>query len=146
MSDRFRFEGLQIWLKAVEIGEMLYDIADDLEKRRMFRFVDQIRGAALSISNNIAEGSGSSSNREFAQFLNIARRSVFENANMVVVFARRGLLSSAQRDAILDALREESQMLGAFARTLRLRTATVGAIAVLFLAATSVVTLSSLNL
>jgi len=82
----FRFQDLQIWKKAIEIGEKLLDIADELEARKLYRFAEQVRGASLSISNNIAEGSGSFSKNEFAQFLNIARRSTFENANMAIVF------------------------------------------------------------
>ena len=51
----FRFENLNIWKKAIEIGMELFDIADDLEKKRLYRFADQLRGAGLSMSNNIAE-------------------------------------------------------------------------------------------
>jgi four helix bundle protein len=46
----------------------------------------------MSMSNNIAEGSGSSSVKEFSQFLNIARRSTFENANILILLERRGLI------------------------------------------------------
>lgn len=48
----FRFQDLEIWRKAVEIGNKLLDIADDLEKKKLYRFAEQIRGAGLSISNN----------------------------------------------------------------------------------------------
>ncbi len=75
----FRFENLEIWKKAIKIGRLLFDIANDLEKKRLYRFADQLRGAGLSMSNNIAEGSGSHSKREFIQFLNIARRSTLMN-------------------------------------------------------------------
>jgi four helix bundle protein len=63
----------------------LFDIADELEGWHLYRFAEQLRGAAMSMSNNISEGSGSSSNREFIQYLNIARRSTFENANIVAL-------------------------------------------------------------
>ncbi len=66
---------------AIEIADELFDIADDLERRRLYRFAEQLRASAMSMSNNIAEGSGSSSNREFSRFLEIARKSTFENAN-----------------------------------------------------------------
>ena len=110
---------LEIWKKAVDIGEKLLNIADDLENRRLYRFAEQIRGAALSISNNIAEGSGSISNKEFNQFLNIARRSAFENANMLIVFQRRGLLDQESRDSLLKDLEEECKMISGFMRSLK---------------------------
>lgn len=68
----FRFQNLDIWKKAVEIGMELFDIADELDKRHLFRFAEQLRAAGLSMSNNIAEGSGSYSKKEFNQFLNVA--------------------------------------------------------------------------
>ena len=85
---KFRFQDLKIWQLAIEIADELFDIADELDKKRLFRFAEQLRAAGLSMSNNIAEGSGSSSKKEFNNFLNFARRSTFENANLD--FARVG--------------------------------------------------------
>ena len=45
----FRFQKLEIWKKAIQIGHKLLDVGDDLEKRKLYRFAEQIRGAALSI-------------------------------------------------------------------------------------------------
>jgi four helix bundle protein len=56
---KFRFQDLEIWKLAIEIGDVLLDIADELEKKHLYKFSEQLRDAALSISNNIAEGSGS---------------------------------------------------------------------------------------
>ena len=115
----FRFQNLKIWKKAIEIGDKLLDIADDLEKRKLFRFAEQIRGAGLSMSNNISEGAGSLSDKEFANFLNIARRSTFENANMVIVFHRRNLIDSETRDNLLIDLEQECKMITAFIKSLK---------------------------
>jgi len=115
----FRFQDFQIWKKAIEIGDKLLDIADDLEKRKLYRFAEQVRGAGLSMSNNIAEGSGSLSKKEFAHFLNIARRSTFENANMSIVFARRKLISPQVRDELLSELEQECRMITGFIRSLK---------------------------
>ena len=48
----FRFQDLEIWKKAIEIGDKLFDIADDLEKKKLYCFAEQVRGAGLSMSNN----------------------------------------------------------------------------------------------
>jgi hypothetical protein len=45
----FRFENLEIWKKSIDIAERLFDIADDFEKRKLYKFAEQLRGAALSI-------------------------------------------------------------------------------------------------
>jgi four helix bundle protein len=49
---RFRFQDLEVWQLAIEIADKLFDIADDLEKRKLYRFAEQLRGAGMSISNN----------------------------------------------------------------------------------------------
>ncbi len=115
----FRFQDLEIWKKSIEIGDKLLDIADQLEAKKLYRFAEQVRGAGLSISNNISEGSGSFSKKEFVQFLNIARRSTFENANMVIVFERRGLIGRETRDDLLNHLEQECKMISGFIRSLR---------------------------
>jgi len=50
---------------------------------------------------NRAEGSGSSSKKEFKQFLNIARRSTFENANILILLQKRNHISSECLDIFL---------------------------------------------
>ena len=104
MKIKFRFQDLKIWQLAIEIAEELFDIADNLERKKLFRFADQLRGAGMSMSNNIAEGSGSMSKREFKQFLNIARRSTFENANILILLNRRGYISDTDTERISDKL------------------------------------------
>jgi four helix bundle protein len=101
---KFRFQDLKIWQLAIEIADKLFDIADDLEQKRLYRFADQLRGGAMSMSNNIAEGSGSASKREFKQFLNMARRSTFENANILILLQRRALITSESLGKLLNQL------------------------------------------
>ena len=85
----------------------------------MFRFAGQLRGATLSITNNIAEGSGSVSDADFASFLNFARRSVFEVANMLMLLKRDGYLGEADVTGLLNELEEQSKMILAFRRRLK---------------------------
>ena len=89
---KFRFQDLKIWQLAIEIADRLFDIADDLEQKKLFRFAEQLRAAGMSMSNNIAEGSESCSKKEFNNFLNFARRSTFENANILILLERRKLI------------------------------------------------------
>jgi four helix bundle protein len=75
----------------------------------------------LSITNNIAEGSGSDSDDDFSNFLKFSRRSVFEVANMLILFARKGYLNEAEINPLLAELQEQSKMILAFRRTLKLK-------------------------
>ena len=101
---RFRFQDLKIWQLAIEIANELFDVADDLEQKKLYRFADQLKGAGMSMSNNIAEGSGSSSKKDFKQFLNIARRSTFENANILILLKKRDLITEKELEKLLDKL------------------------------------------
>src|SRR2546425_11566023 len=95
MSEtQFRFQDFEIWKKGAGISTELFRLAEDLEKRRLFRFADQLRGATLSITNNIAEGSGSASDIDFANFLNMSRRSVFEVAHILLILTKYKYLLS----------------------------------------------------
>ena len=116
---KFRFQDLEIWQLAIQIADELFDIADDLEQKRLYRFADQLRGSGMSMSNNIAEGSGSSSKKEFRQFLNIARRSTFENANILILLERRKLISKESLDHYLSQLDSLCRQITSFQKYLK---------------------------
>ncbi len=120
MNDHgFRFQHFDIWKRAIAIGGELHDLADTLEARGLRRYAEQLRAAAMSISNNIAEGSGSESDKEFANYLNIAHRSAFETANIVLFLHSKLLLASTETDHLLDELEQVCRMLTAFRRSLK---------------------------
>lgn len=116
---KFRFQDLHIWQFAIEITDDLLDISDSLESRKLFRFAEQLRAAAMSMSNNIAEGSGSTSNRDFNNFLNISHRSTFENANILILLNRRKLISEEKLNQLLEKLDKECRMITNFKKTLK---------------------------
>jgi four helix bundle protein len=120
MNDtQFRFQELEIWKRAAEFSSSFFQLADQLDKQRFFRFAEQLRAAVLSITNNIAEGSGSVSRIDFANFLNMARRSTFEVANILFLLNRSRYVSETDLNKMIGELEEESRMIFAFMRNLR---------------------------
>ena len=117
MED-FRFEKLEIWKDAIELSDSLFDIAERADGKRFYKFGEQLRAATMSISNNIAEGAGSFSDKEFANFLNISRRSVFECANILYIFERRKIIEPLERISIYLYLITLSKKLTNFRKTL----------------------------
>jgi len=117
-NDQFRFENMDIWIRAVDISGPVFEIADQLDVNKKYRFAEQLRSAMLSISNNIAEGSGSVSDKDFSHFLNIARRSIFEVASMLLVFHKHHYIAD-RPTGILAELIQLSKMTYAFRKTLR---------------------------
>ena len=118
LEAKFRFQDLKIWQSAIEIADERFNIADDLERKKLYRFAEQLRGSGMSVSNNIAEGSGSSSKKDFKNYLNFARRSAFENANILIIFARRGLIDTVQLDNNLADLSILSRQITNFQKSL----------------------------
>ena len=117
MDNPFRFQNLEIWQRSAAISFPLFALADQFEGKKHFRWAEQLRSAVLSITNNIAEGSGSYSKAEFAQFLNFSRRSVFETANMLILLSEKVELSEPPK-LLLNELDQISRMIAAFRKTL----------------------------
>ena len=113
----FRFEDLEIWRSARDLAVALHRLSVKLDAKRYYRYAEQLRAAGLSVPNNIAEGSGSLHAAEFKQFLNIARRSVFENASMLLVFETMDLFESGDLDELLASHDRLSRMISSFSRT-----------------------------
>ena len=89
MSKYFRFEDLEIWQEAISIACELFEIADELEAKKLWRFADQLRGAGMSIPNNISESTGTELIGEQRQFLRYSRREIYEAANILVLLYLR---------------------------------------------------------
>jgi four helix bundle protein len=101
IRPHFRFEDLEIWQLAKELAVVFNQVAEKLEQRKLYRYAEQLRAAGLSLSNNIAEGAGSIHDKEFNQFLNIARRSLFEDASMLFVFEAMQLINHEDTTMLL---------------------------------------------
>jgi four helix bundle protein len=117
--DDFRFENLDIWKEAIHLSDILFDYADRADYKKRYKFAEQLRAAAMSISNNIAEGSGSFSDKEFANFLNISRRSIFECANILYIFERRGIIVQSDRTTLYPKLILLSKKITSFRKSLK---------------------------
>ena len=71
-----RFEDLPVWNNAIELAVAVYSLTDRTQFRRRRSLRDQIERAAVSVSNNIAEGFERGTNNELLSFLYIARGDV----------------------------------------------------------------------
>lgn len=114
----FRFEKLDIWKESIKISSDLFEIAERAEKVKKYRFAEQMNGSVLGISNNIAEGSGSISSKEFARYLSIARSSLFETVNLLFIFEKRSLITEDERKAYYDLLLDLSKKIYQFRQAL----------------------------
>jgi four helix bundle protein len=85
-----KFEDLIIWQKSQNIAVNIYNL---FKSTKEFAFRDQIFRAAISISNNIAQGFNRETNKEFIRFLYISRASCSEVKSMLYLSVKIGLIT-----------------------------------------------------
>ena len=78
-----RFEQLPVWQAAIKLGQQIYALTKAPPFRRQRRLRDQLERAAVSVSNNIAEGFKRGTTQELLTFLYIARGSAGEVRSML---------------------------------------------------------------
>jgi len=79
------FKKLEVWRLSFELGKEIYKITDNFPKEETYSITSQLRRAALSISANIAEGTGRSSDKDFLRFLYISMGSLKECENFILM-------------------------------------------------------------
>lgn len=84
MSTAGRFEDLEVFQKARELCKKVYEITKHEEFHKDSRFVQQIHASVGSVMDNIAEGYEWSGNKEFANFLYIAKGSCGEVRSQII--------------------------------------------------------------
>lgn len=84
-----RFEELPVWQEAIRLVDEVYNMTESKGWRGSRSLRDQIERAALSVSNNIAEGFERGTTKELLAFLYIARGSAGEVRSMLCFLERR---------------------------------------------------------
>ena len=102
------FEELAIFQKARELSKKIYPVTNKEGFKSDFRFVQQIRAAAGSIMDNIAEGFERGGNKEFFNFLYIAKGSCGEVRSQLIRANDIGYLTSQEYDELYSECRKLS--------------------------------------
>ncbi len=96
MATIKRFEEIQSWQKARILNQEIGKLIDAGNFNKNFRLIGQIEGSAGSIMDNIAEGFERSVNREFIQFLYIAKGSCGEFRSQLYRAIDRSYINNEQ--------------------------------------------------
>ncbi|WP_295648609.1 four helix bundle protein [uncultured Mucilaginibacter sp.] len=88
----FRFEDLQVWQKALDLGELINQLTKGFPKDELFILTSQIKRAADSVVLNIAEGSTGQTKAVFKQFLRYALGSGIEVVSCLFIAKKRGYI------------------------------------------------------
>ena len=117
-EDRFDFENLKVYQKALEYVDFVYNSTKDFPKTEAFSLTDQFRRASISIALNIAEGTGGS-DAEFNQFLRIARRSIRECVAITEIAYRQGFAGDNFKKSSRYFCLELSRMISGLMKSLK---------------------------
>lgn len=103
-----RFEDLPVWNAAIDLAVAVYALTAKPELAAHHGLKDQIERAAVSVSNNIAEGFERGTNNELLMFLYISRGSAGEVRSMLCLFERLPLAGKLIAELRAIKLRAES--------------------------------------
>jgi four helix bundle protein len=119
MAEIKRFEDLEAWKIARELTRTIYRLSSAGEFARDFGLRDQIRRASVSVISNIAEGFEREGDKEFLQFLAMAKGSCGEVRAQLYVAFDQLYIDEEQFNAISTKAIEVSQMISGLMKYLR---------------------------
>ena len=107
------FEDLIIWQKAQELAVKIYQLADSNKFIvKDFTLKDQLKSAAISISDNIAEGFEYNNNPDFHRFLCIAKGSCGEIRNKILFVKRLKYIDEETGNSLTEEARQLGRQIG----------------------------------
>ena len=84
----FNFEKLEVWQKAIDFADIVYDRTQNFPSDERFGLTIQMQRAAVSVASNIAEGEGRRTWRDRAHFYLQARGSLHELETQIIISNR----------------------------------------------------------
>lgn len=108
------FEDLEIWQLSRLLCQEIYHIIENTNLKNNYRLCNQIDGSSGSIMDNIAEGFERNGNKEFIQFLSIAKASCGETGSQMYRFFDRNFISKGKFENLIEQTETLSKRIGAF--------------------------------
>ncbi len=119
MAGFKKFEDIKAWQKGREVTRVIYRATTTGDFSKDYDLKSQIRRASISIMANIAEGFGRRSDKEFANFLNIAHASACEVQSHLYIALDLNYTNQEIFDNLYDSLSEITRMIYALSEHLR---------------------------
>jgi len=119
-DGRFGYEDLEVWQKAIHWASEIVSLSDNLETDRShFRLIEQLESACTSVAMNIAEGKGRYSQKEFIQFLYVARGSLYETITLLEIFTRQNWITKDKFLELKERGKELAKVLNALINSIK---------------------------
>jgi four helix bundle protein len=108
------YKDLMIWQRSIELVVLIYEVLKKFPRIEDYNLTSQIRRAAVSIPANIAEGFGRRTKKDYAQFLNISRGSLYELETHLILASRFGYITGDELHKFADEISQIGKMTNAF--------------------------------
>jgi four helix bundle protein len=118
MAGIEKFEDIEAWQEARNLTQTIYDLSSNGNFARDFALKDQVRRAAVSIMSNIAEGFERRGDREFHQFLSMAKASGGELRSRLCVALDQHYISLQQFTLLSDQVTHINRLIAGFMKYL----------------------------
>ena len=112
------FEEINSWQKARIFNKRIYQITENLNFKKDYDFVRQIRRASISISSNIAEGFERNTDKEFIYFLYVSKASAGEVRSHLYLAFDLEYITKQEFEELLECVSEISRLLSGFIKYL----------------------------
>ena len=99
---------LDVWKRSISYVTKIYELTEKFSSEERFGLISQIRGLAISIPSNVAEGAARRSDKEFLQFLYISLGSVAELGTQLIISNNLKFMESSNQ--LLSELNEIKKM------------------------------------
>lgn len=107
----YSFEKLNVWQKAQQLAVLVYKTTNAFPKEELFGLSNQMRRSAVSVSSNIAEGTGRLSAKDKSRFTVIAYSSALELLNQTIICNQLNFISNDTYQTIRKEIDEITIML-----------------------------------
>lgn len=119
MATVKKFEDLEIWQLSRILCKEVYQIIEESNLKNNYRLCNQIDGSSCSIMDNIAEGFERNGNKEFIQFVSIAKASCGETRSQLYPVFDRNFISKEKFEILIEQTETLSKRIGAFINYLK---------------------------
>ena len=113
------FEEIEAWQKARLLTKTIYALTSTSNFSKDYFLRDHVRKTAVSVLSNIAERFDRGGNKEFIQFLSIAKGSLAELKSQLYVAVDVGYLNSGEFENIANIIDQTGNLIGGFMRYLK---------------------------